>query len=300
MEIKILDYIYPLSITFTFFLIYFLAISKIKRIERKRMKTIDRKNIEDAVETDSPVDDQEQYIKDIGQESAETRFTFLKNALPVILIMMWAIFISVPFLGKVPTVYVSIFTAIISVLVGIALRPFLENLFAGVVITFFKSIRVGDTVIIDDEYGLIEEVTLTYSVLKRWDWNRIVIPNSKMLQKEIKNLTLSDRFIWAHVEFFIHPRTDIDHIKKIAIQAAKKSPYFNKTEEPSFWVMDLHKDSVRCWIAAWANSPSDAWELKSDIRYSLTKELAGTGIYFHSNYYEKVGDDLAVPFIKEG
>lgn len=264
--------------------IYLYIRFKIKKTELSRLKSIRKRDISDAVETDSPIANQEKKIKELGLVGIENRFSFINKALPLSLALLWSLFVFTPYLGQIPAVYISVIAAILSVITGVSLRPFLENLFSGVVISFFKSIRIGDTVIIDNHYGLIEEIGLTYSVLKRWDWNRIVIPNSQLLQKEIQNLTMRDHYIWAYVEFFIGPDSDLEKVEIISKKVAKQSKYFNHAEEPSFWVMELQKDTIKCWLAAWADNPSEAWELRNDMRTKLLKELQREKIQFHQFY----------------
>ncbi|MFT6632126.1 MAG: small-conductance mechanosensitive channel [Bacteriovoracaceae bacterium] len=254
---------------------------KLNKEEKKKLKSLRKRDFSDAVETDSPLEDQENTLKQKGITGIEGRFGFIRKAFPLILIFIWLIALGVPYLGQVPTVYVSVIAAILSVVVGVSLRPFLENLFSGVVISFFKSIKVGDTVIIDKQYGLIEEIGLTYSVLKRWDWNRIVIPNSNLLQKEIEHLTMTDHFLWTHIEFYVAPDSNLEKVEAIAKKVANESKYFNKLEDPSFWVMDIQKDTIKCWLAAWADSPSEAWELRHEMRTRLLQALQKEGIKFH-------------------
>lgn len=276
-----ISYSYSIVVTSFVFGIYLFVRLKINRTENKRLKSIRKRDINDAVETDSPLDNQEKTLKAKGIVGIEDRFSFIRKVLPLVLVSVWIIAIAVPHLGKVPNTYVSIIAAIFSVIVGVALRPFLENLFSGIVVSFFKSIKIGDTVIIDGQYGLIEEIGLTYSVLKRWDWVRLVIPNSKLLQKEIEHLTMNDHYIWAHIEFYVSPESDLSLVEKVAKEVAFKSDYFNKIEDPSFWIMELQKDTIKCWLAAWADSPSDAWELRNDLRTDLLKQLQSNGIKFH-------------------
>ena len=276
-----LSYIYPIAATGIFLAIYLLSRLKIKKTEKSKLRSINKRKISDAVETESPLDDQEKNLRERGIHGIENRFSFISKALPLVIITLWLVAIFLPYLGSIPTAYISVITAICSVIIGISLRPFLENLFAGIIISFFKSIKIGDTVIIDKHYGLIEEIGLTYSVLKRWDWNRIVIPNSKLLQKEIQNLTMNDQFIWAYVEFYVAPNSDIEKVENIAKAAAKKSKYFSGAEEPTFWVMEMEKSAVKCWIAAWSNTPSDAWELRNNLQTELIKEFQKEKICLH-------------------
>lgn len=281
MYIWLLDNTYSVSVTLILLCVYFFVQLKIKRAEKKKLKSIKKRDISDAVETESPLYDQEKHLKQLGVAVIEDKFSFFRKAFPVFLIFIWLILVIFPHLTDVPRVYISLIAAMFSVLAGFSFRPFLENLFAGVVISFFKSIKIGDTVRIDDQYGLIEEIGLTYSVLRRWDWSRFVIPNAKLLNKEIENLTMNDQYIWSHVEFFISPDTDIAKVEEISKAAACNSQYFNNIEEPSFWIMELQKDTIKCWLAAWADSPSDAWELRNDIRTQLIKDLQKNGIKLH-------------------
>ncbi|ATH07179.1 hypothetical protein BIY24_04265 [Halobacteriovorax marinus] len=279
-------YSYPLGVSIIFILLYLYFRLKIKRAEKLKLKNIKKREIHGAVETDSPVENDEKDIKERGIHAIEDRFSFISKALPLALFGIWSIVVFIPYLGSIPSVYISIIAAILSVIAGVSLRPFLENLFSGVVISFFKFIKIGDTVIIDDHYGLIEEIGLTYSIVKKWDWNRVVIPNSKLIQKEIQNLTINDQYIWAHIEFYVSPETDLEELEKWAKESPLKSKYFANTEEPTFWVMGLEKDSIRCWVAAWADNPSDAWELRNDMRTSLLKRLQQEGVSFHLNHWK--------------
>ena len=238
-----LSYIYPIAVTCIFLFIYIFFSFKIKKTEKSKLISINKRKISDAVETESPLDDQVKNLRERGIHGIENRFLFISKALPMIVVTLWLVVIFIPYIGSIPTAYISVIAAICSVIIGISLRPFLENLFSGIIISFFKSIKIGDTVIIDKHYGLIEEIGLTYSVLKRWDWNRIVIPNSKLLQKDIQNLTMNDQFIWAYVEFYVAPSSDLEKVENIAKAAAKKSKYFSGAEEPSFWVMELEKSA---------------------------------------------------------
>jgi len=280
------EYFYSVIVTAAILTVYLLVKAKIHKEELIKRKFLRLLVGGDPIETESPVSDNESVLREAGLQGLEQRFGFLNRALPIFAFALWTLFMIVPYLGALPTIYISIVTAVFSVAVGIAFRPFLENLFAGVVISFFKSMRVGDTVIVDGEYGIVEQIGLTYSVIKKWNWTRFVIPNFKMIQKEVQNLTLSDEYIWAHIEFYVDPEADLELVRDLAIESALDSPHFNSTEEPSFWVMELQRDAVLCWLAAWADTPSDAWELRAAIRYTLARKLKEKNIRLHAQYFK--------------
>lgn len=73
--------------------------------------------------------------------------------------------------------------------VGPAARPLLSNLIAGVQIAVAQPTRLDDVVVIEGEYGTIEEIASTYVVIKLWDWRRMVVPLSYFIEKPFQNWT---------------------------------------------------------------------------------------------------------------
>lgn len=73
--------------------------------------------------------------------------------------------------------------------VGAAAQPALKNLIAGIQMAFTEPIRIDDVVIIEGEWGRIEEIRLTYVVVKVWDERRLVVPVSKFLEDSFQNWT---------------------------------------------------------------------------------------------------------------
>lgn len=277
---------YSGGVTLLFVILYILTQWKRRQFLESRVSSIHRREITSAVETDAPPQDQSGELKEIGITSIEGQFSFFQKFLPIIFLGLWLVFMTFPLLGKLPAAYFSIFLAVISAIAGLSMRPFLENFFSGLIILIFKSVKIGDTVIVNNHYGLVEEIGLSHCVVKKWDWTRILIPNSSFLSQEIQNLTKQDKYIWAHVEFYVSPDVDIHEVKKLSLEVARKSNFFMPTESPSFWVMDLKPDSIKCWLAAWAETPDQAWELRNDMRTQLVIELQNRGIHFQSQKHE--------------
>lgn len=236
----------------------------------------------EPIHGDTPQEIDEGAIFKLGIDSIKARFLFMQKFFPILMILIWIIVMSIPYLTALPAIYISLVVTIVSVVAGISLRPFLENIIAGVIISFFQPIRIGDTVLIQGKYGVVERIDLTQCVLRIWDWERYVIPNSKMLTKEIQNLTMHDSQVWAHISFWVEPDCDLDEVEKISTEAAARSDHGMGHENPAFWVTKMEKDSVECWVASWADNPSDAWELRSDMRKYVHQGLRKAGIRFHS------------------
>jgi small-conductance mechanosensitive channel len=189
----------------------------------------------------------------------------------------------IPFAARLSPTFFPVVVATFSVVVGIAAKPFLENMICGLVLCFSKLARIGDTAVVDDVYGVIEDVTLTHCIIKRWDSLRYVVPNSTMLTKEFVNYSLNDNKRWVYVEFWIDYGADFKLVEELAIDSPKKSQYFSNVESPRFWVSDATQSAIKCMVVAWATSPSDGWMLSHDIRKALFQSLQEHKVYTHTH-----------------
>lgn len=253
------------------------SLRRAERIRRERVSSLDKKTLQ-PVRTRSPLDQPVAEAMQTALDSLSSRFSIVRRLAFVSLGLFWTLAIVIPYLGTLPATIASLVAAVSAVLVGIAAKPLIENFIAGVVITFSQPIRAGDTVVLDSHYGVVEDITMTHTIVKLWDWRRYVIPNANMMTEKFVNLTLHDSYQWSHVEFWVAPDTDMKLVAKTAIDAANRSHYLAHHEPPRFWVMDMDKDGIRCWVAAWADSPTDAWQLKTQIRTSLIQDFKELGI----------------------
>ncbi len=225
-----------------------------------------------------------------GVQNIQRTATVARRLLIPVIIAITAIFAAVPFLTQVPAALLSLLVAMGAVLLGIAARPAVENAVAGLVIALSRHINIGDTVRIDDWYGTIEDISLTHTTVKVWDCRRYLLPNTQVLQTRILKYTHPDSQLWATIEFWVSYDADIDQVTSLAQAAAKKSLHCNVREEIGCWVMEMAREGVKLWLAAWADSPSAAWTLQVEMRTELVRSLKAAGIATHAYHH-----DLADP-----
>ncbi|MBI9105001.1 MAG: mechanosensitive ion channel [Spirochaetales bacterium] len=218
-------------------------------------------------------------------ESVEKQFTITRKILVPSIIGLGIIISILPFINSVPAAFLSIFAAVFSLMIGIAAKPFLENLFAGLVISYSKSLNIGDTVLIDEKYGTVEDINLSYTTVKTWDWKRYVLPNIRMLQQDFLNFTLVEKYQWAYIEFWSAYENDLQEVEQVALDCAKQSEFALPDNVPYFWIMEMDKDGYKCWLASWAEDPAAAWALRNDLRTKLIMEFSKRDIKYHSLHH---------------
>lgn len=89
---------------------------------------------------------------------------------------------------------------LISIVAGLAAQSSLANVFAGLQLAFTDAIRVDDVVVVDDEWGRIEEITLTYVVVHVWDDRRLILPSTYFTTTPFENWTRRDAHLLGTVE----------------------------------------------------------------------------------------------------
>lgn len=123
----------------------------------------------------------------------ETQAQVLRRLLQAVVVLIgisWAVLVTFPGVSTVmSTVLAS--AGVVSVIAGLAAQATLGNVFAGIQLAFTDAIRVGDVVVVGDnqEYGAIEEITLTYVVVRVWDERRLIMPSTEFASKPFENWT---------------------------------------------------------------------------------------------------------------
>ncbi|MFP4363337.1 MAG: mechanosensitive ion channel family protein [Spirochaetia bacterium] len=215
------------------------------------------------------------------ENSIEGRFSIIRKLFTLTFLIIWIFVMAIPFLGSVPITIISVIISAAGIIIGIAARPFLENVIAGIMLSFSQLLKLGDTVMIDNYYGTIEDISISHTIVKVWDWKRYVIPNSLMLQKDFINFSLFDRYVWAQVTFNVSYDTDIESLEEEILKIANQCDNLLDTEPPRFWTMELNKESIECWVVAWTASPADAWFLKTELRNRIIRKLKELRIQTH-------------------
>lgn len=102
---------------------------------------------------------------------------------------------------------------VISVVAALAAQSTLANLFAGLQVAFSDAIRLDDVVIVEDQWGWIEEITLSYVVVRLWDDRRMVLPSTYFTTTPFQNWTRHSSELLGAVELDVDWRVDVDAMR---------------------------------------------------------------------------------------
>jgi small-conductance mechanosensitive channel len=157
---------------------------------------------------------------------------------------------------------------IAGLVVGAAAQPALKNLIAGVQMAFTEPIRLDDVLIVDGEWGRVEQINLTFVVIKIWDERRLVVPVSKFLEQSFQNWTRETSQLMGSVFWYVDPSTDVPRLREKLAEVVKANPrwdgrFFN------LQVTDMKADAVELRALMTAKNASVAFDLRCDVREAM-------------------------------
>src|SRR5436189_4239495 len=111
-------------------------------------------------------------------------------------------------------------SAVLGIVVGFASQRTLGNFVAGLLIAFAQPVRLGDTVVIEDTEGVVEEIGLTYTFVRTASGDRLVIPNEKLASDTIRNSTIRSREKVAEISLQVPLDNDLEQVIDLVREAA--------------------------------------------------------------------------------
>ena len=160
------------------------------------------------------------------------------------------------------------YAGLIGVVLGMALRGPLENLTAGIVIAVTEPIRIDDVVVVEEEWGRIEQIGLVNVVVHLWDDRRLVLPTARFVQEPFENWTKQTSKVTGTVTMWVDFSTDIEELRREIEQLADGSPHWDR-RDCVVQVVELGEHAVQVRALVTAATAGDAWDLRCEVREQL-------------------------------
>ena len=151
---------------------------------------------------------------------------------------------------------------------GLAARPMLSNLIAGLQIATTQPIRLEDEVVFESQWGRVEEINSTYVVLGLWDLRQLIVPLSYFIEKPFENWTRDSTRLIGAVLLHVNYTVPIERLRAKAIEIVKASPYWDG-DIVKLQVQDAKESSLELRVIASARSSGQVGELRYEIREKI-------------------------------
>lgn len=154
------------------------------------------------------------------------------------------------------------------IIVGLSLQPLLTNLIAGVQIAMTQPIRIDDAVIVENEWGWIEEINATYVVIRLWDWRRLVVPLTYFITTPFQNWTRENASLIGTAMFQVGYAAPVSEMRAKLEEICRATPLWDG-KVVNLQVTDTSAKTmeVRC-LASARNAPA-TFDLRCIIREQM-------------------------------
>jgi small-conductance mechanosensitive channel len=228
---------------------------------------------------------------DMKARALETQLSVV-GQIVVVIILVVALSAMLMTFARIRTIGMSILASagIIGITVGFAAQRSIATLFAGLQIAITQPIRIQDGVLVEGEFGTIEDITLSYVVVKLWDMRRLVVPVTYFLEKPFQNWTRRSTELLGTVYLYADYTIPVEPVRQKLLEILQESPKWDKRA----WglnVTNLTDRSVELRALVSAADSGAAFDLRCEVREKL---LA----FVQANYPEslpKVRADVSPP-----
>jgi small-conductance mechanosensitive channel len=198
-----------------------------------------------------------------------TQFRVLERIVVFIVILI-AIAVALMTFDGIRRIGISLFASagVAGIVIGFAAQKLLGNILAGFQIALTQPIRLDDVVIVENEWGWIEEINLTYVVVRIWDKRRLIVPTTYFIEKPFQNWTRVSADILGTVFIYTDYRMPVDQLREAFMNILKGTDLWDG-QVGNMQVTNATDRSmeIRALMSA-PNSPQ-AWDLRVHVREKL-------------------------------
>ena len=209
-------------------------------------------------------------VKDnLRARKIHTQLKVLRRIMVIIIVIIASASMLMTF-PKVRQLGTAIFASagLIGIVVGLAAQKTIGTFIAGLQIAFTQPIRLDDVVIVEGEWGRIEEITLTYVVVRIWDLRRLIVPITYFIEKPFQNWTRISADILGTVFLYVDHTVPIDAVRAELQRILEGSESWDR-KVCVLQVTNTSERTVELRALMSASDASLAWNLRCEVREKL-------------------------------
>jgi len=251
-EIKVVKIIHQIAVIGIISAITWIIINVLKIIKKRILKKYDISKADN-----------------LRARKIQTQYVILENTI-IFIVLVLAVGIALMTFRSIRNVGISILTSagIAGIIVGFAAQRVLGTIMAGIQIAITQPIRFDDVVIIEEEWGRIEEITLTYVVVNLWDKRRLVVPSTYFLENVFQNWTRTQADILGTVFLYTDYSVPLKPLRKELTRLLKSSPLWDG-EVNLIQVTETSEKTIELRALMSARNSGEAFDLRAFVREGL-------------------------------
>ncbi|QJA06399.1 mechanosensitive ion channel [Thermosulfurimonas marina] len=168
--------------------------------------------------------------------------------------------------------------------IGFGLQAITSNFISGIILLMEGSLKPGDLVELEDgTLGVVQEINIRATIIRTFDGEDILVPNSEFINKRVSTWTYGDDWRRIHIPFGVAYGTDPERVKKVVTEAARQVPLTEEDEDHPVrvWFEGFGDSALNFTLVVWirqSRAKRALTGIKSDYYYAIHRALAEAGI----------------------
>ncbi len=212
----------------------------------------------------------------VAVRSSKTRIAVLSRlaTMAIITITVGLMLFSIPSVQAIGTTMLAS-AGLAALAVGAAAQPALKSLIAGLQVAITEPMRIGDLVVADGHTGRVEEIRMSYVVLRIWDQRVIIVPTTRFLDDSFENWSRRNEELTGPVFLHLDPATKVAPIRAEFLRYVTEHPLCDQ-RSANVLMTEAHPESIELRLAMSAQTIGELWELRCDVREHMLGWLGDT------------------------
>jgi small-conductance mechanosensitive channel len=173
---------------------------------------------------------------------------------------------------------IALLLSALSVGIGFGLQAITQNFVSGLILLAERPVKIGDLVRIGDQEGDVKRISVRATEIEIADRSTLIVPNSELITKTIRNMTLADPLGRVQLKFSVPMGSDIRQVREMAMAIFHEAPAVLDTPAPSLFIDSIVDGRINLNGFAYVRSPRDAYGTRSEILFHLLDRLPAAGI----------------------
>lgn len=161
---------------------------------------------------------------------------------------------------------------------GFAAKDVVSNFLAGIILRLDRTISPGDVIEMDGRLLRIQQIGVRSTIGKTVGDEQLLIPNSKLSQSTVTNLTRDDDLVMVMVAVSVDLDSDIDQVERVLREAVGRLDWVSSKGVSGVFLSALTRQSIEFKVAVWIDDPTDAYESRSQLHKALWADLKKAGV----------------------
>jgi small-conductance mechanosensitive channel len=166
----------------------------------------------------------------------------------------------------------------LSVGIGFGLQAITQNFVSGLILLAERPVKIGDWVRIGDQEGDVRRISVRSTEIESGDKSTLIVPNSELITKTIRNMTLANPQGRVQIKFQVPLSTDVARLRQVLLDLYAAHPGVQESPPPAFYIDGIEGGMITINSHGHVGSPRNVYAVRSELLFELLVALQAAGI----------------------